>query len=196
MPSPLASSTPTPRAPGSGGARAARFRRCRPPPAAICAYLAERADQGPPAGTLDGACSAIAYQHRSHGLGDPVLHDGVRQVRHGLRRTLSTAPVRLARPRGVAEIRQIVTGIDRTTPQGARDAALIILGFASALRRSELTALTLADIEPKPAGLLLTVCRSKTDQEGRGQIVGVAHGQHAATDPVAALADWAERTTP
>jgi integrase len=31
---------------------------------------------------------------------------------------------------------------------------------------------------------------SKTDQEGRGQIVGVAHGQHAATDPIAALAAW------
>jgi site-specific recombinase XerD len=165
-------------------------------PAAICAYLTERADQGASAGTLDGAGSAIAYLHRSHGLGAPVLHDGVRQVRRGLRRTLGTAPIRLARPLGLAEIRQIVTGIDRTTPKGARDAALILLGFASALRRSELTALTLADIEPKPAGLLLTVRRSKTDQEGRGQIVGVAHGQHAATDPVAALAGLAHRTRP
>jgi integrase len=35
----------------------------------------------------------------------------------------------------------------RDTPKGARDAALILLGFASALRRSELTELTLADVE-------------------------------------------------
>jgi integrase len=133
----------------------------------------------------------ISYQHRSHGLDDPILTEGVRQVRRGLRRTLGTAPQRLARPLSTADIRQIVTPIDRSTPKGARDAALILLGFASALRRAELTGLTLADVETKPAGLLLHVRRSKTDPDGHGQIVGVAHGQHALTDPVAALATWA-----
>ena len=62
------------------------------------------------------------------------------------------------------EIRQIVGPIDRTTPMGARDAAMILLGYASAMRRSELAALTLADVEHKPAGLLLHIRRSKTDQ--------------------------------
>ena len=58
------------------------------------------------------------------------------------------------------------------------------------MRRGELTALTLADIETRPAGLVLTVRRSKTDQEARGQVVGVAHGHHRLTDPVAALTAW------
>jgi integrase len=159
-------------------------------PAAICAHLVERAEQGTSASVIDTACSAISYVHRSHGLDDPILTEGVRQVRRGLRRTLGTAPQRLARPLDTAEIRQIVTPIDRSTAKGARDAAIILLGFASALRRSELTGLTLADVETKPAGLLLHVRRSKTDPEGRGQLVGVAHGQHALTDPVAALATW------
>jgi integrase len=158
--------------------------------AAICAYLTERAEQGASAGTLDGACSAISYQHRSHGFDDPILTEAVRQVRRGLRRTLGTAPQRLARPLGTAEIRQIVAAVDRSTAKGARDAAIVLLGFASALRRSELTALTIADLETKPAGLLLTVRRSNTDPERHGQVVGVAHGQHALTDPVAALAAW------
>jgi integrase len=159
-------------------------------PAAVCAYLTERAEEGISASVLDSACSAISYVHRSHGLDDPTLTEGVRQVRRGLRRTLGTAPQRLARPLGTAEIRQIVTPIDRTTPKGARDAAIILLGYASAMRRSELTALTLADVETKPGGLLLHVRRSKTDPDGHGQIVGVAHGQHALTDPVSALAAW------
>jgi hypothetical protein len=85
-----------------------------------------------------------------------------------------------------------VTPIDRTTAKDMRDVALILVGFASALHRSELTALTLADVETKPAGVLLHVRRSKTDPEGHGQVVGVAHGQHALTDPVAALAAWSE----
>lgn len=159
-------------------------------PAMICAYLTERATEGVSVGTLDLACSAIAYHHRLHSLDDPILNEGVRQVRRGLRRLVGTAPRRQARPLGVAEIRQILEAIDRSTAMGTRDAAIILLGFASAMRRSELNALTLADVEHKPGGLLLTVRRSKTDQDAEGQIVAVAHGNHALTDPVAALDTW------
>jgi len=159
-------------------------------PAAVCAYLTERAAQGISFGTIEVACCAVAHQHRSHRVLDPVAHEAVRQVRRGLRRTLGTAPRRQAHPLSVAEIRRIVTAIDRSTPQGARDAALILLGFASALRRSELAALTLDDLEAKPTGLLLRIRHSKTDQDCRGQIVGVARGDHARTDPIAALVTW------
>lgn len=94
--------------------------------------------------------------------------------------------------RASARFQVAISPIDRAIPKGACDAALILLGFASALRRSELTALTLADVENKPAGVLLHIRQSKTDSEGCGQIVGVAHGQHALADPVAALAAWVE----
>jgi integrase len=159
-------------------------------PALVCAYLTERAAAGLSVGSIDLACGAIAYQHRRRGLDDPMLTEGVRQVRRGLRRIIGTAPRRQARPLGTGEIRQIVEHIDRSTALGARDAALILLGFASAMRRSELAALTLADIEHKPGGVLLTVRRSKTDQYADGQAVAVVHGQHAATDPIAALDAW------
>lgn len=39
-------------------------------------------------------------------------------------------------------------------------------------------------------GILVTIRHSKTDQQGRGLVVAVAHGTHAATDPVAALTSW------
>ena len=61
-------------------------------PAAVCAYITERAADGASASGIDTACSAISYTHRSHGLADPILTEGVRQVRRGLRRTLGTAP--------------------------------------------------------------------------------------------------------
>jgi len=105
-------------------------------------------------------------------------------------RTYGAAPRRLARPLTVDEIRQIIAGIDRTAPIGIRDAAVILLGYASALRRSEIVALALSDVEHKPAGLLLNIRKSKMDQQGHGQQVAVAHGQHALTDPVAALNAW------
>lgn len=116
-------------------------------PAMICAYLTERAAEGLSVGTIDLSCSAISYHHRMLGHHDPILTEGVRQVRRGLRRIIGTAPRRQARPLGTEEIRQIVESIDRTTAQGARDAAIILLGFASAMRRSELAALTLTDVK-------------------------------------------------
>jgi hypothetical protein len=76
-------------------------------PASVCAYLVERAEHGASVAVLDVGCSAISYQHRSRGLDDPILTEAVRQVRRGLRRTLGTAPQRLARPLGTGEIRQV-----------------------------------------------------------------------------------------
>lgn len=58
------------------------------------------------------------------------------------------------------------------------------------MRRSEIVALHLADVEHQPAVVLLTVRRSKMDQEGHGELVAVAHGRYAASDPVAALNAW------
>jgi len=159
-------------------------------PAALAAYLVERAADGTAVVTLNLACTAIRHVHLQHGLPNPAETALVRQVRLGLRRTYGTAPQRQARPLTVAEIRQILEAIDRTVPNGVRDTAIILLGYASAMRGSELAARTPADIDHQPAGLLVTIRHSKTDQEHRGQRVAVAHGSHAATDPVAALATW------
>lgn len=159
-------------------------------PWALCAYLTERAESGRAMGTLDLSCVAIRHVHRTCGADDPVDDEAVRQVRLGLRRLYGGAPRRLARPLTLADVRKTASAIDRSTPIGIRDAAMILLGYASAMRRSELVALQLADVEHKPAGLLLNVRRSKTDQEGHGQLVAVAYGRHSGTDPVAALAAW------
>ena len=120
-------------------------------PAVVCAYLTEFAETGVAAATIEGACAALADKHRTHGHDDPIATEAVRQVRRGLRRTIGTAPRRQARPLSPTDIRLMLAHIDRTTVKGTRDAALILLGFASALRRSELAALTMADLEPKPS---------------------------------------------
>lgn len=159
-------------------------------PATVCAYLADFAAYGAAAGTIECACAAIAAEHETEGRPNPVAVPAVKAVRRGLRRTLGTAPRRQSLPLSTDEIRRMVAAIDRTTARGSRDAALILLGFASALRRSELAGLELGDMERKPEGLLIRVRKSKTDPEARGQLVGVAHGSHPDTDPVTALDAW------
>jgi site-specific recombinase XerD len=67
----------------------------------------------------------------------------------------------------------MIGALDDSTVKGARDRALLRVGFASALRRLELVALDVADLEECAEGVVLTVRRSKTDQESAGRIVGV-----------------------
>ncbi|HET7386732.1 MAG TPA: site-specific integrase [Nocardioidaceae bacterium] len=159
-------------------------------PVALCAYLAERGEASLAVATLNLSCSAIRHVHRLCGAPDPVAAEIVHEVRRGLARTYGTAPRRPARPLTLDEIRQILTAIDRTSAAGKRDAAIILLGFAGALRRSELVALTLDDLTHRSAGILLQIRQSKTDPEGHGHRIAVAHGHHAATDPVAAVNAW------
>lgn len=158
--------------------------------AAIAAYLAERAETGASVSTLDLAVAAIRGRHLDNAVPDPTADSGLARVRRGLRRTVGVAPRKQSHPLTVGELRRIVSHIDRSAPAGARDAAVLLVGFASAVRRSELAALTLGDVEWRPTGLLLTIRRSKSDQDARGQIVAVARGQHPDTDPVAALHAW------
>lgn len=159
-------------------------------PETVCAYLAEFATEGVVSGTIEVACAAIAAAHQEADHSNPVADDMVKAVRRGIRRSLGTAPRRQSRPLSTDEIRVMVAGIDRATVKGTRDAALILLGFASALRRSELAGLDLEDLEHQPGGLLIHVRSSKGDPEKRGQVVAVAHGQRHDTDSVTALAAW------
>ncbi len=74
--------------------------------------------------------------------------------------------------------------------QGLRDRAILLLGFSGAFRRSELAALTVADIEETEAGLRVHIRSSKTDQESAGAVVAVIRGNGHC--PVRALNSWLE----
>ncbi len=160
------------------------------PPEALAAFLAERAEAGLHFSTLDAYCSGIAYRHRQEGLADPTADFLVRRVRRGLRRILGVAPIHQAHPLTVTELGQIITTIDASTATGKRDRAIFLLGYASAMRPGEISALNVEDLARKPAGILISIRRSKTDQDAQGQHVGVARGENELTDPIQALDRW------
>jgi integrase len=109
----------------------------------------------------------------------------------GIRRTIGTAQAGKTTLL-TADIRAMVVTLPGT-PHGLRDRALILLGFAGAFRHSELVALDVGDIEVTHEGAIVTVRRSKTDQEGAGQQVGIPRGRRPATCPVTTLAAWLEQ---
>lgn len=75
-----------------------------------------------------------------------------------------------------------------TDLRGIRDRALLLTGFAGALRRSELVALDVSDLEESAEGFIVRIRRSKTDQEGVGDFVSIPFGSRLR--PVRALKDW------
>jgi len=156
-------------------------------PQTLAAYLADLAVTDRPA-TIGRKLAAIAVAHRDAGLESPTEHGMVKRTLAGIRREKGTAPHQKTALL-VDDLRRMVA------PLGAslldrRDRALILLGFAAALRRSELVALRFEDVRFEEEGLVLTLRRSKTNQEGRLETIAVAYGSEPTTCTVRAVRAW------
>jgi len=156
-------------------------------PETIAVYLAEGA-RTLKASTLTRRCSAISIAHQMAGEESPTKHIIVRTTMAGIRRAKGTAPAQKA-PVLPGHLRSMMGELPDTVV-GARDRAIVLLGFAAALRRSELVGLNVEDINDIPDGLVVTIRRSKTDQEGLGHQIGVPYGSNPQTCPVRALRGW------
>jgi site-specific recombinase XerD len=165
-------------------------------PATLAAYIAGRTDEGWKPASVALALTAIRAAHRAAGLEHAANHPAVVAVQKGARRAVGTVQRRAA-PAVVDELRAMVGALpglaDGAPTLGAlRDRALLVVGFAGAFRRSELVALDVADVTDTADGLVVTVRRSKTDQEGAGVRVGLPFGGNPATCPVRAVRAWLE----
>lgn len=156
-------------------------------PADVADYLRSLAGKAK-ASTISRRIAAIGWAHRAKGAPFDAKAGVISFALEAIRRTHGAAQEGKA-PLGTADIRAIVGRLPDGLA-GKRDRAIILLGFASALRRSEIAALDVSDLAFERDGLVITVRRSKGDQHGKGQFVGIRFGRRAATCPVKALQDW------
>ena len=157
------------------------------PPATVGAYLASLARTHAPT-TIRRRLAALGKMHRFNDLPWNPGHRDIQEPLQGLLRKHGR-PVRKAAPLTLPMLRQLLATCERTA-RGRRDRALLLIGFAGALRRSELVALQVEDVAVVAGGLRLRLLRGKTDQEGQGAEVGLPRGRHAETCPVRAFDDW------
>lgn len=73
-----------------------------------------------------------------------------------------------------------------------RDRVLLLVGFAGAVRSSELVGLNVDDLTERPEGMTATVRRSKTDQHGAVHEIALPFGTDRHTCPVTAVTRWLE----
>lgn len=154
----------------------------------VAAYLAALADGGARAATIARRLVVISQAHRAADLPSPTTSSLVRRTHAGIRRSIGTAQLGKA-PAKVDELKLMLSVLPETRV-GLRDRALLLLGFAGAFRRSELVSLDVQDLEFSQAGLIATLRRSKTDQEGRSRRIGIPFGSTEKTCPVRAVKAW------
>ena len=158
-------------------------------PETVAAFLAAEAEVGRKPSTIGRRCAAIKYAHKLAGYDEPPTNsEVVKATVRGIRRVVGVAPRKMAP--AVAEITRDMARAVPAGLKGIRDRALILLGFAGAFRRSELVSLNTDDIEWTDEGLRVTIRRSKTDGEGKGQTIAIVKGD--ACCPVKALKAWIE----
>lgn len=157
-------------------------------PVTVALYLDALVEAGRSVSTLARRLAAIAVAHRRARLDNPATDGAVREAWIGIRREHGTAQVGKD-PLLVDLLRALVVTLADDAP-GRRDRALLLIGFAGALRRAELVALTTRDILFDGQGLIVTIRRAKTDQRGAGRRLRIPHGVREGTCPVRALRAW------
>jgi integrase len=158
-------------------------------PEVVGAYLAA-AGEGYAMPTLRRRVAAIARACGVAGHPLDTKHPAIRETLRGIRRKHGR-PSRRAAALTTAEVRKLSRACGAGLA-GARDRALFLLGFAGALRRSELVGLDTEHVAWTDDGLKLLVERSKTDQQGEGAEIAIPRGRADDTCPVAALKAWLE----
>jgi site-specific recombinase XerD len=171
-------------------------------PAPLSRYLTFLAGHGAAVGTMSRRLSAIRFAHRLRNLPDPTVNARVLAVWEGIRREHG-APPEQAAPLMPPELFHVLDCCPTTRtwktrgrgPEpdlaGARDRALLLVGFVGAFRRSELVALSVENIAEHPNGLVASIRRSKGNQFGeKPELVVLPRAGDARRCPLKALEDW------
>lgn len=157
-------------------------------PAMICAYVGDHAGKLAVA-TILRRISTVSKAHEAANLPNPCRAEVVKATLRGLKRKHGSAQ-RQAKPLLRDDLFLVIDSLGDTI-RDHRDRALLLLGFAGGFRRSELIGLARDYIEEVRQGLVVTLRRSKTDQEGEGRRIGIPHGRTRHC-PAAAVERWIE----
>lgn len=152
----------------------------------IAAYVADLAKAYKTA-TIVRRVTGLSKAHDAMGAANPTKSELVRATLRGIKRTLGSAS-KEAKPILREDLFQMLDCMGDST-KDIRDKALLLLGFAGAFRRSELVGLDVADIAHVRQGIVVTLRRSKTDQNGVGRKIGIPFGR-SKWCPVKQLVYW------
>jgi integrase len=156
-------------------------------PEAVAIYLAHLVAAGKRTSTIQSALTAVSQRHVDAGHPSPRNDPHVRRVIAGVRRRRGSDQRAKTAITGEQVDAMIVSlGTDL---RGLRDRAILALGFATGMRRSELVALDLSDLQRAETALWITIRKSKWQSRPRRLRV-IQTGRPSC--PITALLSWIE----
>jgi len=144
--------------------------------------------------TIDRRLAAIVFAHRMAKVEPPTSQPGAGDlglVMGGIRRTKAGTEKLKKRAADGDILRDMLRSITGDDLRAHRDRALLAIGMGGAFRRSELVAITLAQVTRDREGLTVRIKTSKTDQFGEGQGVAILDGPRL--EPVRHYESWIEK---
>lgn len=149
----------------------------------IVGYITQLADSHKYT-TIRRHISAISQVHKRVGNDTPTQTFAVKATMDSIRHNIGTAADK-KQAAVIDDIRLMVNTLDNRLI-GIRDRAMLLIGFAGAFRRSELTGLTMDNIEFNRNGVTITL---HTEYKK-----GIPYGSNEDTCPVRALQAWLNRS--
>ena len=155
-------------------------------PQQVCDYISAHG-RTHRASTLSRWLASISQAHRVAEIESKCQSLAVRRTLNGIKKEHGAKPRRVApavRDELMAMIKQTPSGL-----VGVRNRALLLVGFAGALRRSEIAKLFVEDVSFDVRGMILRLGQTKTDQAGENDEIAIpyAKGKYC---PVKALKAW------
>lgn len=158
----------------------------------ITHYLIDHAETLNPR-TLEVRLTAISQWHQFQGFQDPAQDPGVRKTLKGIRRTHGK-PKKKAQALRLQDLAAMIKHITQlpVSAKSTRDKALLLVGYFGGFRRSELVSINIEHLKWEAEGVIVTLPRSKTDQEGEGIRRAIPYGNDLIC-PVRSLKEWVEK---
>lgn len=166
-----------------------------PVPAAadtLCLYLADRSASCKVA-TLQRRLSTINRMHELADAASPTKSEMVRAV-WGRIRDSKTDSSGSKDPVDLEIIRKMVS-VQPDNLLGARNRAMLLLGFAGGFRRSDLVNLNREDVEFLEEGIVVRIPDGKAAPSPGYRKLSIPHGQNPLSCPVHALTAWLEASS-
>lgn len=158
-------------------------------PAVMAQYATALAKADKKWSTINIAMTVVNQANMAHNNTAIRPDPYVRTVLRGIRRTIGTAPDQAA-PFLAESLKKGMSAFSDKTAIGIRDRAMLSVGFFGAFRRSELVSLNVGDLTLDSKGWVVTLRRSKTDQEGKGTKRGLPYAAEPAVCPVRTVQAW------
>lgn len=163
-------------------------------PETIVNYINDLADYARTS-TIRRRISAISENFNAAGLSavNPCRDWIVRETLIGLTRKKGSLQ-KGKTPIYWEELQEMISRMDLDTLTGIRDKAILLIGFMGAFRRSEIAGLNVEDIRKFPQGIIISITRSKTDQEQKGQQIAIPYIADTSMCAITALNAWTKES--